>query len=652
MRQRQLYLAWWMVWCLAITALDAQAPSNKELQEQRLVERLAAEDVALADLLIAPNSDDMLPLLHRTLAARNELLRYAAASGLGKLRDPQAVAPLVKLLDDPVAKVREVALWSLGQIESRTVLAQIKAKCQDSHENVRHMAYTVVAHLAQEQELTTLLSGLQDPDDGVRACVVEILSAIGPSVTPELIRLLQSQSVRARIGAIQTLAKLKEPSTIAHIKELLNDRMPTVGAAAAVALLALGEPGTTAALEILRQGNKISQLHLLTAIAQSQDPRLLTEAITLAHSPMPELRRKVITIIGDRKLVKAIPLLYEALQDSDSMVRATAVWATGQMGDAQLLPAIVGKMDDHARDVRCAVITTAALFATGQHADICALFQKALADSEWAVRYLAIVQLGKLKCTHALPALHQILAQHTDQIKVLEVASETLGEIAASESLAVLVQSLTSPHATVRGRSESALVKLVPSCSVKLIELFADQRQPLAARYSIGLVLGRTQAKQTMDIVFRIAADEAETGELRQLALLMLSDWGGAEAGALMLKLVQHPNHRVQSGAITGLGNLKHVPALPRLFELLQCYAPDAAVVEDILWAISRMNVTAVTPLVLAYLAEEKVDRARLAAVRLVGIMKLEGARTLLLQMQADPLWQNPVTWALKELGQ
>lgn len=76
-----------------------------------------------------------IPIILRELRNEETALRYEAATAAGELAAPEAMAQLVKMVDDPDGQVREAVVWSLGQIggnEARRILERIVAEGPES----------------------------------------------------------------------------------------------------------------------------------------------------------------------------------------------------------------------------------------------------------------------------------------------------------------------------------------------------------------------------------------------------------------------------------------------------------------------------------------------------------------------------------------
>ena len=74
------------------------------------------------------------------LDSDDKWLRTGSAWGLGKLRDPRAVDPLLPLLRDKKKIVRKTAAWALGTIADERAIVSLTQTLTDEDADVRDAA--------------------------------------------------------------------------------------------------------------------------------------------------------------------------------------------------------------------------------------------------------------------------------------------------------------------------------------------------------------------------------------------------------------------------------------------------------------------------------------------------------------------------------
>ena len=153
--------------------------------------------------------------------------RQTAALSLGKISDPQSIAPLIAALSDPDEEVRQSSAWALGNLED---------------------ALTTEA-------LVNLVQAIADPSDSVRQAVVLALSRT--TIPEEVLKVLAeaySISTHAtQLTIIQALAQFEFPFAYNLYLEALKNPDPLIRQTAIVGLAELGD----------RRGLLVMRTHLL-----------------------------------------------------------------------------------------------------------------------------------------------------------------------------------------------------------------------------------------------------------------------------------------------------------------------------------------------------------------------------------------------------
>lgn len=74
-------------------------------------------------------------------------VRWAAAMTLGEIREPEAVEPLIRGLDDEHGWVRWGAVWALGEIGDSRAIAPLTEVLNDANLDVQEEAQRVLDRL-------------------------------------------------------------------------------------------------------------------------------------------------------------------------------------------------------------------------------------------------------------------------------------------------------------------------------------------------------------------------------------------------------------------------------------------------------------------------------------------------------------------------
>ena len=207
-------------------------------------------------------------------------IREEAATMLGTLRDPRAVAPLVSVLRDGDRAVRDAASTALLAIGEPAVTT-LGACLSDPVLTVQELASSVLATIADARVLAPLISALKSPDWIVR------------------------------MHAAKALGRIKDPGTVTVLMPLLQDNVKAVREETSTALAAVGNAALSSLLVALSHAEWLVRLHAIEALGKMRSP----EAVD--------------------------PLLSVLFNDRDRAVREDAVHALGQIGDARAVDGLL-----------------------------------------------------------------------------------------------------------------------------------------------------------------------------------------------------------------------------------------------------------------------------------------------------------------------
>ena len=264
--------------------------------------------------------------LIETLGDANASVRVAAASSLGQLGDPRAIAALAKALrEDTDARVREAAAYALGQIDDPRAVPHLLAALK-----------TERAATVREK----IVSALHEIDD--------------PSAVAGVIAVLKDPSVAVRRAAVHALGEFEDASAVSALLDMVKDEDAEVRKYTAEALGGLESPSAIEPLaQLARDPDKDVRIHALSALGNLEDRRALPALVAALKDANAEVRYHAADAIGDLDgLRTAPPALIEALSDSDPEVRQNAANSLGSIGDEAAVPALKRLTADTDTEVR------------------------------------------------------------------------------------------------------------------------------------------------------------------------------------------------------------------------------------------------------------------------------------------------------------
>ena len=187
-------------------------------------------------------------------AAADPQVRLEAVGAIGNFHVPAVGDALLDLISDPSPAVRGAALKSLAAVDAENFVTVLSGLDLDPHWNVRAALATVLGTLPPENGLPRLGAMLSDADQRVIPSVIASLVKLkAPNVAAVLLEQLKADDFVVRTAAADGLGELKPANGAAALEAAyrFGQRDAQYGARAA-ALAALAQYGTVVATPVLR----------------------------------------------------------------------------------------------------------------------------------------------------------------------------------------------------------------------------------------------------------------------------------------------------------------------------------------------------------------------------------------------------------------
>jgi HEAT repeat protein len=299
------------------------------------------------------------PALLTALESNEELLQYAAAFALGKLKAAAADEPLRKLQEGGDEFLGAIAAWARAEIrpdDAQVVdeaLSRLRKGLASSEPTIRRGSVSGLSDIAENlpaagrRELATQFAELlDDPSEEVGMHAGGALVRLGPDAIDELRKRLGEPAHRAQsLGVLAAIGKAAAPA-VPDLVAVLAGSDEVAAGEAAEALAAVGPAAVTAvpALEKLLADATPAEVRYPVAFALGRIgpaakpavPRLL-ELSTSADEIMATVATWAVLKIQpeDATLVEqAIPLLRRALRGERDLARLEAAVSLGDIGPA------------------------------------------------------------------------------------------------------------------------------------------------------------------------------------------------------------------------------------------------------------------------------------------------------------------------------
>lgn len=479
-------------------------------------------------------------------------LKKRLIEGKQKPDDQQmTVVQLNKKLQSKEWKIRRDAVERLGDFPTDNgALTLVLKSLKDEDQQVRFVAVNTLRKFNNSLSIRGLMEALYDGEEVVSGAAADALSEKGTSAINGLVNALDDSNPYIRGLAVETLGKIKNPTTIHALSTVLADMaIPPmqdhpIAYHAAQALKAIGTAEALAALndtpyavEVEAEAEVVSvniPLEVVAAqvVSAEEQAELVTDAnidilvdlLDRLHSEDWKVRQRtakelhkfaenLMTSVYDRSVLSR---LINALDDDDPFIRFTAVEALAWLGDNDAVPAIVRMLSDESYTNRIAAIR--ALGEIGEKSVVLAVAHM-MDDDKLLVREVAAEILGKLKGKEAIPALLQGMA--SDEGFMRRTSIESLGEIGIDDAVPHLLPYLDQDNPQIRWAVVEALGKIAdPRAIPDLANLLGDPYQ---------LPLHQDQedkkAEQDLSDVVALALESIGTPE----ALKILRDWRNSQ---------------------------------------------------------------------------------------------------------------------------
>ena len=236
-------------------------------------------------------------------------IREEAATMLGTLRDPRAVAPLVSVLRDGDRAVRDAAIGALLAIGEPAV-PTLGACLSDPALTVQELASSVLATIADSRVLAPLIKALVSPDWIVR------------------------------MHAAKALGRIRDPGTVAPLAPLLQDNVKAVREETSSALAAIGEAALSSLIAALTHAEWLVRLHAVEALGKTRSSEAVDPLLSVLFNDQDRaVREDAVRSLGQIGDARALEFLVTAMKEPG--LRPLAIEALGRIGDRRAVPVLI-----------------------------------------------------------------------------------------------------------------------------------------------------------------------------------------------------------------------------------------------------------------------------------------------------------------------
>jgi len=463
-------------------------------------------------------------------------------------REPALVAPappsdLIKLLNDPEARVRRRAALAIGRVGLAEGVEPLTKLLNDPEIEVRQMAAFGLGLIGDPSARPALLAALKDPQPVLQGRAAEALGQIGDRADAEAIGAMVQAHIKS--GALMGLAPddltypLSAPAETTRLGLYALARLGVYDALAA-AVLVNGQPVST-------------WWPVAYALQRVGDPRAAPALTALVNTPGRFTASFAVKGLGSSKSTQAAPVLQQIVEQRKlpAPVVIQAVRSLAAIRDAGAVPVLVKIVTDASSDptLRLEAVSAFSALVTAEHVNLLldlvsnsvpgiraaalqalarvdpGTFLTALAgldaDREWSVRVAMANALGTLPSGQSLPRL-TVMLQDPDQ-KVIAAVLAALASSKASGVDRILIDRLANPDLSVRVAAANALAELkIAAAAQPLADAYrrAATEDSYTARAAALGALARLDPAAARPVLIEALKDRDWAVRVRALALL------------------------------------------------------------------------------------------------------------------------------------
>lgn len=274
----------------------------------------------------------------------DDVVRRWCAQILGDMQDRRALPALLVTLNDVDAEVRARSAHALGAIgDERAADRLIERLLVDPVPFVRVAVARALGNVSTERAMQRLVEALADPEWWVRLRAIEALESIGAPARDLLVASLSDPDPQIRR---ETARALEGIGVMAEAIETI--RRGGYDAATGELLVDIGRAGNIEPLLDELESDDVDLLRVIVRIlGRIEDPRAGVELVSLLDRiEDTNLRARIVEALvrtGDGEHVERVLAL---LQDVDGWVRKEAVSYVAAFGDESVLDAVLPLVDD------------------------------------------------------------------------------------------------------------------------------------------------------------------------------------------------------------------------------------------------------------------------------------------------------------------
>ncbi|NLM16803.1 MAG: hypothetical protein GX221_03710 [Candidatus Riflebacteria bacterium] len=240
--------------------------------------------------------------LARNFAHENHKISLAAVRAAQKVRDPEMVEELLKLLDSPSWPMRKAAYDSLEVIYPCNLDAVVAALDSCSNES----SYWIIKLLAQQAM---------------------------PELTDKFAEIVETAPMESKLEAIKALAMIETPHAHHLLVGYLANKAWIVRKTAADAILLQGLGVSDDLVSAMKDANEDARYWSLKVLGEVKEPKIFSQILNCLGDSQSSVRSAACQALGSMGDAAAVPYLMQMLNDESEDVRTSSILALSQIGE-------------------------------------------------------------------------------------------------------------------------------------------------------------------------------------------------------------------------------------------------------------------------------------------------------------------------------
>lgn len=201
--------------------------------------------------LLGEMGESAVPALIPFLRSEDPVIRWNAATALGKTRSEKAADPLIQALSDEHGTVRSNAAAALGETGSVRAVVPLTEAFWDAERGLAAPAASALGKIGDRSVIPELERSIEEMEDFPYFQVGRALYELGSEKAEECFRIgLESDEYYTRSACVSELGKIKTERSLVLIMAALKDKHESVRRAAVLALM---EIGSDRSVDVLKQ---------------------------------------------------------------------------------------------------------------------------------------------------------------------------------------------------------------------------------------------------------------------------------------------------------------------------------------------------------------------------------------------------------------